>query len=1202
MKKYMALFYGGMIFMMCAANSLAETPKFDYLSDVVYGISTYQLDYTKIMGADTSAYPLWPKPIAGEPLRIKDKTYAKGIGAPYGDILIMLDGKYDSFESEVGVQPGTTGVAIFQVIVDGDTAYNSGAMTENDDPRHVSVSLKGARELRLNAASTAKSNWADAKLIRSTGIAPVAPVDMAAFARVATWDPARSNGVTVFRLTEFPAEDVFTETDVKKSRGGYVAPVAKNGEGCIGLQWLERRRLNEFGIEFADKSSMPSTNGVRVEGWMIKDPLVLDGHSEWQGKWTPMKGAIEQDGDKWTFRFSGKDNRDISEGTYKIRWIFPAPKLPILIKKFFAFTTSMWDTAEITLLAEKPESGKSARIEIYNGGILSPKGGGDPLVRKWDMSKPLRLKVHYTTYRPWGYDRTVIRVKMPSGSFGIAVDDLLKNGQIYVKEAGLYAVKAPSSMSLADYRKTIKGKETILQRVRKMPDQTFDNAVKALYNPSQDRSPTLLSLAFDNRKAIADKLGAVHVGPLTLAFVEFKNPIEINPQFGSGKNVGYARNLENDWMPMPRISITEDGIKYGQTVCVTPYDRSDTDPWLNRKPLCAVRYTIENTTAEPAPASLKLTFMADTQANLSASVREESGRILSLNGDKVLAVVERSGAAMLQSAVTDNTATISGTLPANTSVSIYAYLPMEWDVTSSEQATLTGGESLFDNAKSYWEKLIAPSIKIDIPDKQLQNIIMASQAHCMIASRNEENGKYIDPWIASTYYCSLDTESHGIIHGMDLMGQHDFARRAFDFFIKRENPAGFLSHGYTMMGTGQHIWFLTDHYRLTGDKEWWKQVAPKVDHICNWIVKQTDKTKRLDPYGKKLPEYGLVPPGTVADWQDWGYIFAAEGYYYAGLSRASKILDETGYPDAGILRKDAKKFKNEILRAYGWAQSRTPVVPLQDGTWVPGEPYQLLKPGPSDQFFPNYSGAWLYDVELGAHHMVDEGVLDPKSKQVEWMADHMEDVQFLKDGLTAGNLPSEATKADWFNKGGFPRAQPYYGRYPELCALRDDVKPFVRTYFNQLAPMFNREDLSMYENPWASVWNKTAETGHFLQQTRMMFLMERGNDLWLAPFVTSNWLKDGMTVSIRNAASFFGDVSYSITSHVGQGYIEAKVEAPTRRPPDSIVIRIRHPEGKRIKRVTVNGREHADFDAVREIVRVKPSSKAAVIVRADYQD
>ncbi|MHB0998630.1 MAG: NPCBM/NEW2 domain-containing protein [Armatimonadota bacterium] len=1198
MKLGTALLYGGVLMAMCATNCSADQPKFDYLSDVVYGISTYPLDYTKIMGADTTCYPLWPQPIPGAPLQIKEKTYEKGIGAPYGDILIMLDGEYESFESDIGVQPGTTGIAVFQITVDGKVVFNSGEMTEKDDARHVSIPLKGAQQMKLNAASIAKPNWADAKLIRAAQVDAADPVDMAPFARVATWDPARTAGVSVFRLTEFPAEDVFTETDLAKKNGVYTVPVAKNGEGCIGLQWLERRRLREFGIQFADAKSIPSTEGVRVEGWMLKDPLVLDGHSEWQGKWTPMKGTIEQNGDKWIFRFSGKDNREISEGTLKIRWIFPAQKQPIRIKGFTAITTSKWEMAEIILTAEKPEFGKSASIEIYNGEILDPTSDKDSLVRKWDISKPLKLKVNYTTYRPWGYDRTVVRVKTPTGAFGIAVDDLLANKQIYVKDAGLYA-STGDAVSLAQYKKSIEGKETVLERVRKMPDQTFENAIKALYNPSQDRSPTLLSLAFDNRKAVVDKFGAVNVGPLTLIGVFFTNPVEVKPQFGSGQNAGYSRSLDNEWMPMPHMKVQENGITYHQSVCVAPYDKADTDLWLNNKPLCLIQYTIENTTNEPAPASLKLTFMANIHDKKPASVQADGQRVLAVDGDNLLAAVDQSVDGILKQEIADNAVTFSGTIPANTSIKLHAYMPMEWEVKTSDHAQLTGADSVRKDAEAYWQKIMAPSMKIDIPDKLLKNLIIASQVHCMLASRNEENGKYVDPWIASVYYCSLDTESHAIIRGMDMMGQHDYAERSFDFFIKRENPAGYLSHGYTMIGTGQHAWFLSDHYRLTGDKEWWQRVGPKVQNICNWISNQTDKTKRHDPKGNKLPEYGLVPPGTVADWQDWGYIYAAQGYYYAGLAQASKTLDETRYEGADILRNDAEKLKNEIKRAYNWTQARMPVVPLQDGTWVPGEPYQLLKPGPCEQFFPNYNGAWLYDSELGAHHMVDEGVLDPKSKQVEWMADHMEDVQFMRDGLTAGNLPTEATKADWFNKGGFPRAQPYYGRYPELCALRDDVKPFIRTYFNQLAPMYNKEDLSIYENPWASVWNKTHETGHFLQQTHLLFLMEQDKELWLAPFVTNNWMKDGMTVAIEDAPSFFGDVSYKITSHAGQGYIEASIEAPTRVSPDKLVLRLRHPDGKPIKKVIVNGKTHRDFDASREIVKIKPSA-GVITVKAEY--
>ena len=40
--------------------------------------------------------------------------------------------------------------------------------------------------------------------------------------------------------------------------------------------------------------------------------------------------------------------------------------------------------------------------------------------------------------------------------------------------------------------------------------------------------------------------------------------------------------------------------------------------------------------------------------------------------------------------------------------------------------------------------------------------------------------------------------------------------------------------------------------------------------------------------------------------------------------------------------------------------------------------------------------------------------------------------------------------------------------------------------------------------------------------------MERGDELWLAPFVTNNWLKDGMTIAVRNAPTKFGKINYTL--------------------------------------------------------------------------
>ncbi|MBI4581032.1 MAG: hypothetical protein HY718_15115, partial [Planctomycetes bacterium] len=164
----------------------------------------------------------------------------------------------------------------------------------------------------------------------------------------------------------------------------------------------------------------------------------------------------------------------------------------------------------------------------------------------------------------------------------------------------------------------------------------------------------------------------------------------------------------------------------------------------------------------------------------------------------------------------------------------------------------------------------------------------------------------------------------------------------------------------------------------------------------------------------------------------------------------------------------------------------------------------------------------------------------------------------------------------------------------------DDVKPFLRTYFNTIPSLLNMENLSFQEHfRGVGAWNKTHETGYFLHQTRLMLVMERGDDLWLAPFVTTQWLKDGQTVAVSNAPTRFGPVSYRITSAVGQNTIDATVDPPTRTPPKQIVVRLRHPEGRPIQKVVVNGQPHQDFDPAREVVRVS-STGGKITIRAGY--
>jgi hypothetical protein len=114
-----------------------------------------------------------------------------------------------------------------------------------------------------------------------------------------------------------------------------------------------------------------------------------------------------------------------------------------------------------------------------------------------------------------------------------------------------------------------------------------------------------------------------------------------------------------------------------------------------------------------------------------------------------------------------------------------------------------------------------------------------------------------------------------------------------------------------------------------------------------------------------------------------------------------------------------------------------------------------------------------------------------------------------------------------------------------------------------------------------------------------MFVAERGDELWLAPFVTNQWLKDGQRVAVHNAATRFGKVGYTITSKAAQGEIEAVVQLPEKCTAKKVVLRLRHPEGKLMKAVTVQGKPHADFDAKKEIISLVPED-GQISVRATY--
>ena len=86
---------------------------------------------------------------------------------------------------------------------------------------------------------------------------------------------------------------------------------------------------------------------------------------------------------------------------------------------------------------------------------------------------------------------------------------------------------------------------------------------------------------------------------------------------------------------------------------------------------------------------------------------------------------------------------------------------------------------------------------------------------------------------------------------------------------------------------------------------------------------------------------------------------------------------------------------------------------------------------------------------------------------------------------------------------------------------------------------------------------------------------------------------------MKNAPTHFGTVAYEIVSDADNGKIAATVEMPSRNPPKSVVLRLRHPKALPMKSVMVNGSPWTDFDPSKEAVRLH-DVKGSVKVEVGY--
>lgn len=517
----------------------------------------------------------------------------------------------------------------------------------------------------------------------------------------------------------------------------------------------------------------------------------------------------------------------------------------------------------------------------------------------------------------------------------------------------------------------------------------------------------------------------------------------------------------------------------------------------------------------------------------------------------------------------------------------------------------------------------APPMQVEVPSARLTAQWNLGVWHLLRhAQKHPQAGRL---WFNDHPYGILAAETYMILAALDLMGSHQAAEDGFEQWLSLpmdsktsdqpghnagalpDRPTGLFSDGHGCLthavgppGAGGHMdgihafgpgsigWALVEHYRLTGDTNWFRAHAARMKANVEWMLRQRRVLEDSIPGGERLWCKGLEPALQVTPDSGglWMQFYEAEAYYWAAAAHFADALATVDPPEGARLKTETDAWRRDLLTAVERSIALSPVVPVRDGTFHSVIPFACYVRGLA-------TGAWgwrrdgsgshvgpLYweTVQSAAALVSPAWLLSPNDVRVQGYLDVLEDRLLLENPNVGGR--------DWFAAGW--QYQAGLERTANMHLAGDDIPVFLRSLLNgyavdilpQVGYVFNEH--AVHGPP-----DKIFEEAAFLERIRNLLVMEQGDTLWLARATPRAWLEQDKKITVKNAPTHFGVLAYQIISDVDDGKITATVEIPARTPPKSVLLRFRHPRSARLKRVTVNGKNWSGFDTEQEIIRLK---------------
>jgi hypothetical protein len=511
---------------------------------------------------------------------------------------------------------------------------------------------------------------------------------------------------------------------------------------------------------------------------------------------------------------------------------------------------------------------------------------------------------------------------------------------------------------------------------------------------------------------------------------------------------------------------------------------------------------------------------------------------------------------------------------------------------------------LFDFRRR-WESLVEPAMKISVPEKRVENMARFSLiSSLMTRADNEPRYGVIEAnysgYGAAEHDGFPDTftvQTSALIDWglLNLAGR--YLQNYLDRFVREKGEL--LYRGPEIGQYGRMLSVFAHYLNAGGDSNILIANRQKVEGIATLLLALRADAMNLP---KSDPAFGLL-----VGWSEADSCLLPDPIHYMQPYFSNSAQAVRGFEDFGnawhvLAQKrddpDMERFALKLLHEAGALKedldvsiSRSTLI-VAGHAAIPAIPGSPLLPDEAiarDQWDPQWQYFRVY------MEMLESGILT--DEQVRLVQGYLQ----LHHGLVLG-LPASFDRGQYQSYGFLSTG------YANALIETDQIPEALLMLYSEMAHQYTRgtwiaqeerDPLSAgFRGPWMGYSVAAQLTVATLVRWLLVYEDSRSPTLWLAKGTPTAWLHDGESLTVSDALTRWGRVSFSIISHVRKREVFAQVTFPPGGINAETRLRLRTTSDFHFTAVTLNGKIWSLFDSSAQTITLPAGTSGRVSIVA----